>query len=88
MQRLEKRLSALEAARPVLGELTIIRRIIRPGELDAKVCAIGEASGKVWTRQAGEGEEDLLARVEREATRTAAGVARLVAHTENSHASN
>ena len=68
------------------GELTIIRRIVRTGELDAKVCAIRDGAATVWTRREGEFVGELLERATREADRTASGVARLIEYTEESHA--
>lgn len=56
MQAIEKRIAALEQASPPTDELTIIRRIVWPGHLDAEIDHIREDDGNEWTRRPGETE--------------------------------
>ncbi len=49
-QNLEKRIATLERARPPDDDLTIIRHIVTPGELDAAINRIRAADGQLWAR--------------------------------------
>lgn len=78
MQTLEKRIAALEQANPPTEELTIIRRIVWPGHLDAEISRLRSGAGEAWERLPGETEQELVDRASREVKRNAFGVARLV----------
>lgn len=83
MPTLERRVSALESANPPADELTIIRRIVSPGQLDAEVHGLRDDGGNLWLRLPGEIEQDLIDRASQEVTRSPWGVARLIAVTAN-----
>ena len=53
MQNLERRIAALEAIEAPTEELTIVRRIVWPGHLDAEIDHILDDDGNEWTRQPG-----------------------------------
>jgi hypothetical protein len=57
MLNLEKRIAALEASTAPTEGLTIIRRFVSPGHLDAEINHITDDQGNEWTRQDGETEE-------------------------------
>jgi hypothetical protein len=78
MQTFERRIAALEQANPPAQELTIIRRIVVPGHLDAQVCRLRADNGQLWTRQPGETEQGLIERASQEVSRPEWGAARLV----------
>jgi hypothetical protein len=78
MHPLEKRLAALESANPPANELTIIRRIVSPGHLDAEIHRLRGDDGELWTRKHGETEQELIDRASLEAKRSPWGVARLI----------
>lgn len=78
MQNLEKRIAALEQANPPAQELTIIRRIVVPGHLDAQVCRLRADNGQLWTRQPGETEQGLIERATSEVERNQSGAALLL----------
>lgn len=79
MQKLEKRIAALEATSAPADDLTIIRRFVSPGHLDAEIHRLRDDDGKLWTRQPGETEQELIDRASLEVKRTAWGVASLTA---------
>ena len=79
MQRLEKRIAALEATSAPADEMTIIRRFVSPGHLDAEIHRLRDDDGKLWTRQPGETEQELIDRASFEVKRTPWGTARLTA---------
>lgn len=79
MQNLDKRLSALEAKSAPTDDITIIRRIVRPGHLDGEISRLRADDGNQWTRQTGETEQELIGRASREVKRTPWGVASLIA---------
>ena len=66
MQNLEKRIAALESAQTPSEGMTIIRRIVAPGHLDAETDHIRDAHGNEWTRQTGETEAAFTDRAARE----------------------
>lgn len=79
MQRLEKRIAALEATSAPADDLTIIRRFVSPGHLDAEIFSLCDDDGKLWTRQPGETEQALIDRASLEVKRTPWGIASLKA---------
>ena len=56
MQRLEKKIAALDATSTPADDFTIIRRVVSPGHLDAEIRRLRGDDGKLWTRQPGETE--------------------------------
>ena len=82
MQRLEKRIAALEATSAPADEMTIIRRFVSPGHLDAEIHRLRDDDGKLWTRQPGETEQALIDRASLEVKRTPWGIASLTADCE------
>lgn len=79
MQNLEKRIAALEATTVPADEITIIRRFVSPGQPDAEITCLRDDDGKLWTRQPGESEQELIDRATLEVNRTAWGAASLTA---------
>lgn len=79
MQNLEKRIAALEATTAPADEITIIRKFVIPGHLDAEIYRLRDDDGKLWTRQTGESEQELIDRATLEVKRTPWGVASLTA---------
>ena len=79
MQRLEKRIAALEATSAPADDFTIIRRVVSPGHLDAEIHRLRDDDGKLWTRQPGETEQELIDRATLEVKRSPWGVASLAA---------
>ena len=79
MQALERRISALEKASPPDDNLTIIRRFVSPGEVDAEIQGLSAIDGQHWTRHPGETERELIDRASREVKRTPWGFACLTA---------
>lgn len=80
MQKLEKRIAALEATSTPADDLTIIRRFVSPGHLDAEIHRLhDDDDGKLWTRQPGETEQELIDRASLEVKRTPWGIASLTA---------
>ena len=77
MQSLEKRIAALEATSAPADEMTIIRRFVSPGHLDAEIHRLRDDDGKLWTRQPGETEQELINRASLEVKRTPWGIAGL-----------
>ncbi len=77
MQNLEKRITALEAANPTYNALTIIRRVVAPGQLDAEITRLRDGDGNHWMRQTGETEQALIDRASFEVRRNPWGVASL-----------
>ena len=79
MQNLEKRIAALEATSAPADEMTIIRRFVSPGHLDAEIHRLRDDDGKAWMRQPGETEQQLIDRASLEVKRTPWGIASLTA---------
>lgn len=77
MQNLEKRVAALELVNPPADDLTIIRRYVRPGHLDAEIYRLRDDDGTLWIRQPGETEQELIDRATLEVKRNALGIASL-----------
>ena len=59
--------------------MTIIRRFVSPGHLDAEIYRLRDYDGKAWTRQPGETEQQLIDRASLEVKRTPWGIASLTA---------
>lgn len=79
MQSLERRIAALETIEAPAEELTIIRRIVWPGHLDAEVDHIHDDDGNEWTRQPGESETAFTERASSETQANKSGVKGLIA---------
>lgn len=89
MQNLEKRVAALETMEAPAEELTIIRRIVWPGHLDAEIDHIRADDGNLWTRQPGETEAAFTDRATSETQPNKSGVKYLMAtNTELEHANH
>jgi len=89
MQALEKRIASLEQANPPAEELTIIRRIVWPGHLDAEIDHIRDDDGNEWTREPGESETAFTERATSETPPNKWGVKCLIAtNTELEHANH
>lgn len=86
MQSLEKRIAALEAARPAMEGEVIFLSFVTMDETDKeiyKVCASWVADeGRQWTRESGETEDEFKERVSREVQRNPHGVTLLYSHGE------
>ena len=80
MQSLEKRITALETTSAPADDMTIIRRVVSPGHLDAEIHRLRDDDGKLWTRQPDETEQELVDRATFEVKRTPLGVASLIAN--------
>ena len=79
MLNLEKRIAALEATTAPADEITIIRKFVSPGHLDAEIYRLRDGDGTLWTRQTGESEQELIDRASKEVQRSPWGVASLAA---------
>ena len=79
MQNLEKRIAAMETKSGPVDNMTIIRRFVSPGHLDAEIHRLRDDDGKTWTRQPGETEQELIDRASLEVKRTPWGIASLTA---------
>lgn len=88
MQNLEKRITALETANPPADDLTIIRRIVWPGHMDAEVDHIRDDDEHEWTRQPGETEAAFIERADNATQPNKNGVKRLIASNMELHHAN
>ena len=79
MKSLETRIAALERVTCTTDDLTIIRRVVTPGEPVGEITRLRDDDGTTWTRQTGESEQELIDRASLEVKRTAWGVASLTA---------
>lgn len=79
MQNLEKRIAAMEAKSGPVDHMTIIRRFVSPGHLDAEIHRLRDDDGKAWMRRPGETEQQLIDRASLEVKRTPWGIASLTA---------
>lgn len=79
MHSLEKRIAALEATTAPTDDMTIIRRMVRPGHLDDEICRLRDDEGGLWLRRPGETEKELIDRATLEVKRNSYGVACLTA---------
>ena len=82
MQSLEKRIAALETTSALADDMTIIRRFVSPGHLDAEIHRLRGDDGEEWTRQPGETEQELIDRASLEVKRDSRGVSFLTAEAE------
>ena len=89
MQSLEKRIAALETTSAPADEMTIVRRIVWPGHLDAEIDHIRDDDGNEWTRQPRETEAAFTDRATSETRPNRRGIKSLIATTlELEHANN
>lgn len=89
MQSTEKRIAALESAQTPSEGMTIIRRMVAPGRLDAEIDHIRDDHGNEWTRQTGETEAAFTDRAASETPPNARGNRALMGMTlEHSHEDN
>ncbi len=79
MQNTDKRIAALEAKVVTTDEFTIIRRIVRPGQLDAATNRLTDKAGTIWARETGETEDAFIERARRETVAAPSGVKSLIA---------
>lgn len=75
----------LEAIEPPAEELTIIRRIVCPGHLDAEIDHIRDDAGIEWTRQPGESEAAFTDRAISETQPNKSGVRCLISSNMELH---
>lgn len=80
MQALERRISALEKANPPGDGLTVIRRFLSSGKVDAEIQRLSADDGQHWTRHPGETERELIDRASSEVKRAPWGFACLIGH--------
>ena len=66
MQSLDKRITALETVNAPSEPLSIFRRIVVPGQLNAEMHHISDDDRKQWTRVPGETENTFMDRAVRE----------------------
>lgn len=78
MQAIEKRIAALEQASPPADGMVIIRRMVKPGHLDAEIYRLRGDGGELWTRQPGEPEQAFIDRASGEVKRNPWGCASLI----------
>ena len=86
MQSLDKRIASLELAHQTVKPLTIIVRIVSPGNLHPDYNHIRANDGQEWMRLPGETEQDFTDRA-REVKRNQWGNARIIMD-EVTHASH
>ena len=77
MQTLERRVCALEQASHGANRITLVRRIVDPGHLDAAIHSLRADDGELWTRQPGETEQAFMDRASSEVKRNGTGFAAL-----------
>ena len=85
MQNLEKRITALETTNPPADDLTIVRRIVWPGHLDAEIDHIRADDGKHWARLPKETEAAFTDRAISETQPNKHGIKRLIASNMELH---
>jgi hypothetical protein len=88
MQKLDKRVEALEKTQPPVENLTIIRRFVSPGFLNEEIRCLSDDFGNRWDRQPGETEQELIDRASSEVRHNAWGVGQLSTKDEVQHAAN
>jgi hypothetical protein len=85
--RLNERVKALESAQPPANGLTIVRRFVAPGHLDAEINHISDQDGNAWKRQPSETESAFTHRAASETAANPWGIKMLIGKTlELSHA--
>ena len=77
MQKLENRISALEATNAPVNNMTIIRRFVSPGGCDGEIYRLRDNNDTLWTRHLGETEQELIERAAREVERNVLGISTL-----------
>jgi len=82
VQSLEKRIAALEISSKPTDNMTIIRRLVRPGHVHAEVQRISDDEGLLWERMPGETEQALIDRATLATKPNAWGVRSLTADTD------
>ena len=82
MQKLENRISALEATNAPVNNMTIIRRFVSPGGCDGEIYRLRDNNGALWMRHPGETEQELMDRAFLEVRRNVLGLASLIAFNE------
>lgn len=80
MSNIERRIALLEAAKSPVDDMTIIRRFVRPGFVDAEIQSLHDDDDKLWTRQPDETEQTLIDRATLEVKRNSWGLAFLTAN--------
>lgn len=89
MQSTEKRIAALESAQTPSEGMTILRRMVAPGRLDAEIDHIRDDHGNEWMRQHGESEAAFTDRAASETLPSAWGFRALIGTTlEHLHEDN
>lgn len=89
MQSTEKRLTDLENAQLPSEGMTIIRRMVAPGRLEAEINLIRDDHGNEWMRQTGETDAAFTDRATSETPPNEWGFRSLMGITlEHSHADN
>jgi hypothetical protein len=88
MQSLERRIVALETIAPPTGGLTIVRRIVSPGHLDAETDHIRDDGGSTWARRPGESETAFTDRAVSETQSNKLGIKYLIASNMELHHAN
>ena len=78
MQNLERRISALESANPLVDEMTLVIRFVAPGHLNAEIDGLRTNEGQQWARLPGESEQGLIDRATSEVERNQSGAALLL----------
>ena len=84
MQNLERRISALESANPLVDEMTLVIRFVAPGHLNAEIDGLRTNEGQRWERLPGESEQALVDRATREVERSQWGNAMLLSTVDQS----
>lgn len=82
MQKLEKRIAALETTSAPVNNMTIIRRFVSPGGSDGEIYRLRDSNGTLWKRNSSETEQELIGRASSEVRRNAMGLASLIADDE------
>lgn len=86
MQSTEKRIAALESAQTPSEGMTIMRRMVTPGHLDAEINRIRDNHGNEWMRKTAETEAAFTDRAASETLPNAWGFSALIGTTlEHSH---
>ena len=83
MQSLEKRIAAMEYKANTGNPITIIRRLVSVGNLDAEIMRLHDDEGTEWVRQSGETEQELIDRAISEVRRNELDFACLAADDED-----
>lgn len=76
MQSIEKRITALEQAKPK-QDMVIFVTAVEVGKLDEELTFVSDGAGNEWTRQPHESEGEFKERAKTELTRNESGVAML-----------